>query len=397
MNTLKSLSTNIKRVLLCDAGFSALPILHGLQSRGLWVAVCGARPEDPGHSLANASFVFDYSDSELLQECIKQHNIDYLVPGCTDISYSSCAKVAKNLDLPGYDDPSTAELIANKHLFRNLSKVNHYPIPKFTSNLLSYKHLNFPTLLKPIDSFSGRGIQYFESARSWELFLEKNQSSLAPDQWILEECIKGDLYSHSAFLSNGKIIQDFFVREFCTVYPYQVNSSYLCSSRSTVVAAQMRAWAEKLAQDISLTNGLLHTQFINSGENAYLIEGCRRCPGDLYSLLIEKSCGFNYASWFSMPFTNQPYPIDELNNTKSSQQWISRHTASALQQGKLASVTLSGHYQQIEYVPVKHLGQLVPAAPMDRAGIYFLSHETEQLMTELTPGLAKHVQLNFFP
>ena len=49
---------------------------------------------------------------------------------------------------------------------------------------------------------------------------------------IAEEFVDGKLYSHSAFIKNKKIVVDFFVNEYCTVYPYQVNSSNISKQLS---------------------------------------------------------------------------------------------------------------------------------------------------------------------
>src|SRR5690349_17331663 len=107
-----------KTVLLCDAAFSAIPILLALKRMGYRVAVCGGRPNDPGHRLADISFVIDYSDKELLLGVVTDEAIDFLVPGCTDVSYFSCAWVAERLGLPGYDTSEVTNTVHRKDAFR---------------------------------------------------------------------------------------------------------------------------------------------------------------------------------------------------------------------------------------------------------------------------------------
>ena len=57
-------------------------------------------------------------------------------------------------------------------------------------------------------------------------------------------------------------------------------------------------------------DGLIHTQFISDNNTFSLIEVTRRCPGDLYSKLIQMSTGINYSELYSMPFMGLELPIN---------------------------------------------------------------------------------------
>src|SRR4051794_18531054 len=90
-------------VLLCDAAFSAIPILFALKRKGFRVAVCGGRAEDPGHALADQSFAIDYSDREQMLRLVKSEKFKFVVPGCTDVSFLTCVWLADQMGFPGFD------------------------------------------------------------------------------------------------------------------------------------------------------------------------------------------------------------------------------------------------------------------------------------------------------
>ena len=378
-----------KSVLLCDASFSAIPLLETLQAEGFYVAVCGSRPEDPCHALADKSYTFDYANIKKLLKIFKDNNFDYLVPGCTDISYTSCAWVARKLGLPGYDNEHAVRVINHKDEYRKLGKDQNYPIPAYETQSNNFKDLNFPALLKPVSSYSGRGILRFEKYSQLRKFLDSGESLLPQDQFLLEEFISGQLYSHSAFLEAGKIKIDFFVNEYCTVHPYQVNSSHVSTKLTLQVQNKMRGWLKRFAKDLNLVNGLLHTQFISDGVEIYLIESCRRCPGDLYSLLIQKSTGVRYAALYVSPFINSTYG----NIVRGAQKNYSRHTLSINRDAIFLSAAMEISNPNVSYVPLKKAGELLRAAPLDRAGIFFIEHADARTMQDLTRNLYKFAKL----
>lgn len=375
-----------KSALLCDAGFSALPILESLKQKGLSVAVCGARPSDPGHVLADQSFLIDYSDQQKLLSIFTEGKFDFLIPGCTDVSYQSCAWVANQLGLPGYDRPEVVKLFTQKDEFRKASKTHQYPIPNYEMNIENHAHLNFPVLVKPKASFSGRGIQKFTSAASLKKHIQIIKASVAKN-FLIEEFVSGQLYSHSAFLRSGSIEVEFFVNEYCTIHSYQVNSSNLATRLSQRIKKQIADWLVRFARDFQLSDGLLHTQFISDGHSVYLIESCRRCPGDLYSLLIEKSTGISYPSFFISPYIQSRYPKIKKNN----HHYYSRHTLSIKEPTHFLAADLRLPAAQIAYIPLKKVGEPLGAAPYDRAGIFFIKHATKSSMENLTPELYRSI------
>lgn len=372
-----------KSALLCDASFSAIPLLQALKAKGLFVAVCGSRSGDPCHALADASFDIDYSNKKKLLKIVADNHFDYLVPGCTDASYISCAWVAHRLGLPGYDGDRAVRVINHKDEYRKFGKAMGYPIPAYETSVENFKKVSFPALLKPINSFSGRGIIKFDKYASLRIFVDRAEFLELKGNVLLEEFANGGLYSHSAFLKAGKISIDFFVNEYCTVHPYQVNSSYVSTKLGLGIQKKMRIWLENFAKDLNLVDGLLHTQFISDGKRIYLVESCRRCPGDLYSLLIQKSTGINYASLFVSPFVKSSFSADVQVRRRN----YSRHTLSVDRDVIFMSARMALENSKISYVPIKKAGELLRAAPMDRAGIFFVESPSQRVMESITINL----------
>ena len=384
----------MKKVLLVGSSFSAAPILFVLKKRGYHVSVCGKHKTDPCHQYADQSFFIDYSNRNDLLDVASSEPFDYLVPTCNDYSYMSSAWVAEALNFPGFDSFNTATILHTKDKFRQLSERGLFPAPKsrrvnaFDPKLS--KDLTFPLLAKPVDSFSGRGVTKIHDESGMMDAIDCAVRCSRTGEAVLEEFVEGELHSHSAFIRDKEVVLDFFVDEYCTVYPYQVDCSNHPSLLPESLKNTVRESINLLAEDQELCDGLLHTQFIASGGNFWIIECMRRCPGDLYGNLIERSSSANYTDLFARPFVQDTY--DSLK-IRDELLYCGRHTVST--SGSLTSYTFGHSIPSIttQIVPLKTSGERLDAAPYDKLAILFSVFENEATMKEITPNLAEFVEI----
>jgi len=380
----------MKNILLCDANFCVLPIVETLKNKNYNLSVVGSLLSDPAHTIADNSIPINYADVDTLYKHILKSSYDGIVPGCNDRSYLSLAKIAEKLGYKGFDSYETVLTIHHKDKFRAFAEAHNYPVSKAINDKSKIDTLKFPIIIKPIDSFSGKGINKVETINDVEKFWEEAINYSVSGAVVAEEFVEGNLYSHSAFIKNKKIVVDFFVNEYCTVYPYQVNSSNVSTLLNDKIQEGLRRWTEQFAQDLDLCDGLVHTQFISDNENFYLIEIARRCPGDLYSQLIQKSTGVNYAELYSMPFCGLDLP-DSIEKKESK--FISRHTVSVDEECIFISSSITIDSKNIQNVQLKYSGEQMKAAPFDKSGIYFIEHENADDMELFTGKLKDFVVL----
>ena len=383
-----------KKALLIGSSFSAAPILDRLRKRNLVVEVCGNLRDDPCHQYSDLSHFIDYSDREALLELVSKGDFDYIVPSCNDFSYMSAAWVAQKTGHVGFDRVSTAEILHKKASFREVTSEIGISVPSAMS-VRSTDNVNlpedfFPVLVKPVDSFSGRGVTKVEDGSGLldaiRIALDTSRSSSA----VIERFVEGTLHSHSAFVANGRIACDFFVDEFCTVYPYQVDCSNHPSLLPESIRTAVRSSMLKLIQHFKLADGLLHTQFIAKGSEYWIIETMRRCPGDLFGQLIERSTGFGYTDRYVAGFLGEKIASAEL---PPYQRYIGRHTISV--KSKIIQHSFSFHFPgtSSSIVPLKMSGEVLNPAPYDKLAILFNEFETIEQMRETTARMTDFVTI----
>lgn len=387
----------MKRALLVGSSFSAAPILFLLKKRGFHVSVCGHLKTDPCHQHADASFYIDYSDREALLRLVEAERFDYVVPTCNDYSYMSCAWFAKRLGYPGFDNFEVAEILHTKNKFRYFTQQFGIPVPRANrqevNQPIDVSGLIYPLLVKPADSFSGRGVTKVLEVSGLGAAVDIARQNSRSGEIVLEEFVDGDLHSHSAFIYNREIIADFFVDEFCSIYPYQVDCSNHPSRLVTAVQSAVRETIAQLVKKLDLQDGLLHTQFISNGEQYWIIECMRRCPGDLYGSLIERSTGISYMEYFVRPFLGESIcPIGRLVAHKP----IGRHTISVQKPLSTYTFTHTIPAINVHITPLKNSGEQLNSAPFDKLAILFVEYSDESIMLKVTPRLSEFISIESF-
>jgi len=310
----------MKNILLLDTSFAAMPIYKYLYDLGYNIWVMGNRKADALAVMAGEKWINqDYSKVEDVRRHIENLKIDFIVPGCTDLSIEVC--LALDIEHKIFDSIDIYHQLGNKKAFRQICKKLNLPSPQ------EFSLKEFPcktkVICKPTDAFSGRGVEVINGENKDKVFASyKNaQKESISSQAIIEEYIEGPLYSFSTFLEKNTIIKYFIVKEGSSVNPYAVDTSYVDNNFNKEVIAHLKKSIEKLSNYLKLKDGLLHTQFILKDDIPYLIELSRRSPGDLYSLLIEYSTGYNYAAKYASYFI-----MKDHKTSQTKKEFIIRHT-----------------------------------------------------------------------
>lgn len=357
------------RTLLVDTNRSALPIYEALVNRGHQVTVVGRNPRDYLASASARYLQVDYADVEALDRLIAEERFDWVVPGCNDRSYLSCAEVNARHGHPGIDPADVCDTINRKDRFRALAIQLGIPVPRVYS--MGEAELEWPLIVKPVDAFSGRGVTRLDRGDASILAAAIAEARTAsPSQLaIVEQFVQGQLYSHSAFLQGGRIATDFIVIEHGTANPFAVDTSWVMENFPKSLLEQVRDDVARLASALGLHSGLVHTQFIANDDRYWFIEVTRRCPGDLYALLIEFSTGFPYGHAYAAPFIGEQLPP----RSQSATQAVLRHTVSGRRQGIFSGLRFEDTINIKLFVPLAQVGDRLGPGPAGRIGILFLN------------------------
>lgn len=352
--------------VLLDTNAASVPIYRYLVDSGHDVHVVGERPDNALAKSADNYVKLDYSNVEAVTALVERLGADFLIPGCNDLSYETCAAISAKRRFPGIDTVDTVRILGNKQDFRRYAQAAGIPAPRQIAEADALAA--GPVIVKPADAYSGRGVTALAAPSATDLAAAMAQAKAfsRSGTCLIEEFVEGQLYSHSAFLGANGILTDFFVEEHSSINPFAVDTSYVVPAFDPTLAAKVRAAIETIAQDLQLTTGLIHTQFIVDGDRFWIIEITRRCPGDLYSQLIASSTGFNYAENYARPFLGEGF-----DGRAQAHRPILRHTI-ALREPQVFGGLRFHHPVDIEmFVSLALAGDRIAASPFGRIGILF--------------------------
>ena len=375
--------------LLVDTNFSAWPILRALEKKGIEVHVVGAFPNDALARAHSRYHKIDYTDASALSHLVDVLNSDYLVPGCNDRSYMACASLAQERGFVGFDSVQNAEIINNKALFREAATRLGLSQPRIIP--WEQEYYDVSVIVKPVDAYSGKGITvlHYPDRSSILIAGDKAKAVSQSDRFIVEEFVEGQLYSHSAFLVNQSIKRDFWVVEHCSVNPFVVDTSHLAIDLPLFVQTAIRAEVERFACSLGLVNGLLHCQFIFKENKYVILEVTRRCPGDLYSQLIQLSTGFDYSAAYVEGFIGETETL--TREVELDTRFILRHTITGNVTAPLAYLQFKSPLQIERWVPLATCGEVLRPSPLGRIGILFSKAASQESLLHQAKATVDHV------
>jgi hypothetical protein len=132
---------------------------------------------------------------------------------------------------------------------------------------------------------------------------------------------------------------------------------------------ELRKSVEKLARHLDLCDGLLHVQYIYGNSRIAIVEATRRCPGDLYSMLVEYSTGFPFASNYAAAFVGET--VDECPPARRR---ILRHTVKQTGSSTFNGLEFTNLENIFRIVPVRRLGESMNPLALERTALVFMEY-----------------------
>lgn len=363
----------MKKCLLIDSTFACIPIMEALL-REYEVFTVGNNTSALFAVENSKNHIFtDYSKIAVVKKIINKNMIEVSLPGCTDISLEVYGKLNPEFG-------TAISRVATKESFQAFCAKIGLKTPR--SYLLHEKH-PFPVIVKPDDSFSGKGITVVDSEHQMGDAVQNAIENSATGNYVIQEYLLGQLYSVSCFKRSNGSIQKFLVEEHCNQHAFSVDESFLVQ--------QVPKWGPDLDQIIrNIYLGLpkkiifLHLQFIVTKKGIYPIEMMLRSPGDLYSLLIQYSTGIDYGALYAASFGLNTSPESQTIDRKSNK--IKRLTLKALPGEIVPEVILPTNTKDFHRtLPIGHLN--TSALPVRYAVIFLkcckLIHDAKDLNLHL--------------
>ncbi|MGQ9844464.1 MAG: ATP-grasp domain-containing protein [Spirochaetota bacterium] len=390
----------MKRVLYVGGSHSDIPLINAAKDLGFYVITTGNRKEDLGHQFSHQFHPCDYSDKEAVLHLAKTLNVDYICPCCNDFSIITCAYVAQQLSLPGFDSYNITTTIHHKDAFRSFCQSHNFPVPRALSfsniedAVKSLHNLNFPVIVKPVDLTGGKGVSCIDTKNDAFSLIKRAFDISKEKKIVIEEYIQGSHHGLSVFLINKKVAFYFCDNEHYYINKYLVSGASCPTSVPNNVIIDLCQIYEKMASLLNLKDGIFHTQFILKDNKPYITEICRRPPGDLYVKLVEYATGVQYSHYIIKSYTN--LTISDIQQ-KSSNGYYTRHCIMSNRPGKIKNIIIHPEIRDniFDSLYLMNRGDVITDYLNQKAGIVFIKYNTLEEMKMKALVLHTLIQVEF--
>jgi biotin carboxylase len=232
--------------------------------------------------------------------------VQAVLPGL-EYAVLPAARVAEDLRLPGAGVPA-ARALRNKLLLRRRTHAHGLPTPAFAelrseADLRRFAAAHGRIVLKPTDRQASLGVQRLapgaDLATAWATTRDAQETGRVVDRpmrrrYLAEQWITGPEFSTEAIVRNG-VIRFFNITAKTTLAgprPVELGHTLPASLPPSLQTAFRHAHAALIAA-VGYRTGILHAEWILTGQTPMLIECAGRAPGDKILDLMELSYGFS--------------------------------------------------------------------------------------------------------
>ena len=290
-----------KKIMIIGAGEMQTPVIRNAKELGLYVITIDGNINAQGNKYADLALEIDTNDKIKILEAAKKYEIDGILT-TSDYPVRVVAYVCDKLGLKGLSEKA-AKISTNKYLLRECLYNNGIVTPKYQkiSCIEDFKkldsNLEFPLIIKPVDSSASRGIKKVEnSSELSEAYDEAKKHSKSGDV-LIEDFLIGPEYSVESLSQNGKITIVAITEKLTKgdAGTYFVEDKHLIPANiSKYQQEEIQIMVSKAIKAIGLDNSASHTELKLTEKGPVIIEIGARLGGDfITSDLVPLATGVN--------------------------------------------------------------------------------------------------------
>ena len=395
-----------KKLLLLGGSHAEIPLIKAAKELGWYVITTGNNRDGLGHPYADKTVFADFSNKEAMLELARTEGVQAVCSGCNDFALLSTVYVCEKLGISGHDSYATSLEIHHKDKYRALATRLGIPTPsaKVVHNETEFEQaiatLEFPIIVKPVDLTGGKGIHRAANAIEAREAYKNATSRTREDHIVVEEFVQGTNHGFSAMLVKGKVAFAFADNEQYYINKYLVSGANTPSTTQNASLAKLREYSERIAHELHLVDGILHIQYIEKADGTpFIIEICRRPPGDLYIKFVKYATGIDYPKFIVKAETGED--ISSIADVPTQEFWL-RHCV--MSDHEADENGCSGIVRDVSFAPEIHKnivekflwfkpGETITDKLLYKAGIVFFKFDTLEEMTDKTARMTDLVKI----
>ena len=287
-----------KLLILAGAGVHC-KVVQAAKELGVYTIVTDnlAIENAPAKQMADEVLNYDIYDIDNIVTYCKENKVDGVLGFCIDPTQRPAQEICERLNLPSFGTKEQVFALTDKNTFKQLCVRNSVDIiPEYSEENID--KIEFPVLVKPVDSRGSRGIEVCNNVDELLKYLPIAKKESSNGKAIIEKYMGnnqeltityivkngepnlisiGDRYS-------GKKEDNLNRQNICVIQPSHYTDLYLKKVHPNVI---------KMIKDLGIKNGPVFMQGFVDGETVRMFDPGIRFPGNEYERIYTKATGMN--------------------------------------------------------------------------------------------------------
>lgn len=292
-----------KTLLVLGASRYQLPTITAATRLGMNVVVVDHNPDNPGHTIADKSYVVSTLNiSETLGIALSE-KVDGVIAPCTDVAVITAAHVSTVMGLPGIKELAAA-CLTDKERFRTIQSRLGFLHPRIIrkfSNSERVRRIELGSeaaIVKPNRASGSRGVRIVDASvndSDFEKCCLDAQLHSTDGSAILEELVIGKHHTAEGVVLDGEIKHITVTERLTVAAPYTATRGHIVlPDLGDVLRVQLHSQILSLFRELDVSDSVFDCDFVVTADGTVvLLELTPRLGGNLLSEVVRESSGID--------------------------------------------------------------------------------------------------------
>ena len=252
--------------------------------------------DSPGKQIADEAVDLSVIDVDAVVSYIKGNNIDGVFVGFNDMLLPYYAEICQRTGLPCYGTKEQFVTLIAKDQYKALCR--QFGVPTIPEYDINDEHIQYPVLVKPVDSSGSRGITICHNRQELDEAVEIGRKASKTGKVLIERYMDGrevtvfwtfqDGNYYLSALANRHVKHNQGTDVIPLPVGYTFPSVYLPKYR-----AEVEENCKRLFKHLGLKDGMMFMQCKVEDGTCYVYDLGYRLTGSLEYKILERVCGYN--------------------------------------------------------------------------------------------------------
>lgn len=295
---MQRISLNGKRLLILGGMRFSCEIVNTAKAMGIHTVVAdyNSVEDSPGKQIADEAVDLNVINVDDVVKYVQNNNIDGVFVGFNDMLLPYYAEICQKCGLPCYGTKEQFETLIAKDKYKSLCR--KFGVPTISEYDISDENIQYPVLVKPVDSSGSRGITICHNYEELQQAVIVGRKASKKGKVLIERYMDGKEVTVFWTFQNGEYYLSAMsnrhvkINQGDDVIPlpvgYTFPSIFLPKYRREVESN-----CKSMFKYLGLRDGMMFMQCKVEDDTCYVYDLGYRLTGSLEYKIIERVCGYN--------------------------------------------------------------------------------------------------------